>query len=404
MAQESWWPFKRINEFKLRGSQGTAGTRPDFADQYETYTISTNGTLAKAVLGNRFLKPETAKETEFGLDVIFDNRYSLQLSHVDERTTDELVAIPLPGAVGFTSQWQNAGTVVGTSLEGTFEAQVFRRGSTSWRLGMTADRSRHHIAEFNRSCIRTATISYRCVGEDLSTMYGNAFVHSLSELPPVQQSSQGVFEVNDDGILVAVGQGNHYTSGKWGTTVVSNGVTYNWGMPIVRLDSAGQQAIIRIGSGNPRFHYGVSNNISWRGFQFYGLFDYSWAATSTTRTSAKLPVHRARRRPDRQAGLTEEDVDYYALVYNGNAIEDWFVEPGGFAAARALGAVQCRSDSCRHPGNRGVGASVSVIGRNLKTWTRYKGYDPEVGTVINRLDSYDYPQYRNFTAVFQLQF
>jgi hypothetical protein len=56
------------------------------------------------------------------------------------------------------------------------------------------------------------------------------------------------------------------------------------------------------------------------------------------------------------------------------------------------------------PGNRGVGASISVIGRNLKTWTSYKGYDPEVGTVINRLDSYDYPQYRNFTAVLQLQF
>ena len=85
---------KRVNEFKLRGSQGTAGTRPDFADQYETYTISSNGTLAKSVLGNRFLKPETAKETEFGLDVIFDNRYSLQLSRVDERTTDELVADP----------------------------------------------------------------------------------------------------------------------------------------------------------------------------------------------------------------------------------------------------------------------------------------------------------------------
>ena len=66
-----------------------------------------------------------AKETEFGLDMIFDNRYSLQLSRVDVRTTDELVHIPLPGAVGFTTQWQNAGTVVGNSLEGTLEAQIY---------------------------------------------------------------------------------------------------------------------------------------------------------------------------------------------------------------------------------------------------------------------------------------
>src|SRR5205823_6635979 len=31
MAQESWWPWQRVNEFKFRVSQGTAGTRPDFA-------------------------------------------------------------------------------------------------------------------------------------------------------------------------------------------------------------------------------------------------------------------------------------------------------------------------------------------------------------------------------------
>jgi len=408
MAQESWWPFKRINEFKFRGSQGTAGTRPDFADQYETYTISSNGTLAKSVLGNRFLKPETAKETELGLDIIVDNRYSLQLSHVDERTTDELVAIPLPGAVGFTSQWQNAGTVVGTSLEGTLEAQMFRRGTTSWKLGLTADRTRHHIAEFDRSCIRTATISYRCVGEDLSTMYGNAFVHSLSQLPTAQQSTQGVFEVNDDGILVAVGPGNHYTSGKWGTTVVSNGVTYQWGMPIVRQDSTGQQAVIKIGSGNPRFHYGISNNVSWHGIQFYGLLDTQLGGDIYNQNNQRSYQYNRSADVD-QTGKPDslkKTVDYYALVYNGNAIEDWFVEPGGFVKLRELSVryqVPARLMS-RIPGSRGVGASVSVIGRNLKTWTRYKGYDPEVGTVINRLDSYDYPQYRNFTAVFQLQF
>jgi hypothetical protein len=102
----------------------------------------------------------------------------------------------------------------------------------------------------------------------------------------------------------------------------------------------------------------------------------------------------------------KKTVDYYALVYNGNAIEDWFVEPGGFVKLRELSVKYQipRRLLSRVPGNRGVGASFSLIGRNLKTWTRYKGYDPEVGTVINRLDSYDYPQYRNFTGVFQIQF
>ncbi|MEO7083816.1 MAG: SusC/RagA family TonB-linked outer membrane protein [Gemmatimonadaceae bacterium] len=419
LAQESWWKWRRINEFKLRVSQGTAGTRPSFADQFETYTVSTNGTLAKAALGNKFLKPETAKETEFGLDMIVDNRYSLQLSRAATRTTDELVQIPLPGAVGFTTQWQNAGTVVGNTLEGTFEAQMLRRGTTSWKLGITADRSRNHIASFDRSCVRTNTISYRCAGEDLGAMWGNAFVHSTANLPASQASAvPGTFEVNDDGLLVAVGPGSHFsnrsscgvsnTSRCWGTTVVSNGTTYQWGMPIVRLDSTGQQAIIRIGSGQPKFHYGVTNNVTWKALTFYGLLDtqvggdiYNQNNQRSYQYDRSITVDQAGK-PD----SLKKTVDYYALVYNGNAIEDWFVEPGGFVKLREV-SVRFQIPSRfiqRVPGASNTGASISFIGRNLKTWTRYSGYDPEVGSVNNRLDTYAYPQYRNFTAVFQLQF
>jgi hypothetical protein len=82
------------------------------------------------------------------------------------------------------------------------------------------------------------------------------------------------------------------------------------------------------------------------------------------------------------------------------------VEPAGFVKLREL-SVRYQLPSrllAKIPGNRGATANISFIGRNLKTWTRYKGYDPEVGSVNNRLDSYDYPQYRNFTAVLQVQF
>ena len=62
----------------------------------------------------------------------------------------------------------------------------------------------------------------------------------------------------------------------------------------------------------------------------------------------------------------------------------------------------------RVPGNRAVGATISVVGRNLKTWTRYSGYDPDAAdsgqNFINRLDSYAYPQYRTFSAVLTLKF
>ena len=409
LAQESWWKWQRIDEFKLRVSQGTAGTRPSFPDQYETYTVSTNGTIAKGVLGNRFLRPETARETEIGLDVIVDNRYSLQISRASTRTTDELVEVPLPGPVGFSTQWQNAGTVEGSTWEATLEAEVLRRGSLSWRLGVVADRSRHRITEFDRSCVRTASISYRCAGEDLSTMYGLAFVRSMSELPASQAGAGDVFEVNDDGLLVAVGSGGHYTdAGKWGTTVTSNGVSYQWGMPIVRLDSTGQQAVLRIGSGNPKFHYGISNNVQWRGLQFYALLDAQVGGDIYNATNQRMYQYQRSADVD-QADKRLEDrkpIDYYSNLYGGNNVNEWFVEPGGFVKLRELSVRYSLPTQLvsRFSAGRASGASVSVIGRNLKTWTDYSGYDPEAGTVTNRYDAFEYPQYRNFTVALQLQF
>jgi hypothetical protein len=234
-------------------------------------------------------------------------------------------------------------------------------------------------------------------------------VHSLTNLPASQATAPaGTFEVNDDGLLVAVGAGSHFTDGKWGTTVVSNGTTYQWGMPIVLLDSTGQQAIIKIGSGNPRFHYGVSNNLQFKGLQFYGLLDTQMGGNIYNQNNQRSYQYQRSADVD-QAGKAPElkkTIDYYSLVYNGNAIEDWFVEPGGFVKLRELSVRYQLPQrlTTRLANGRAVGASVSVIGRNLKTWTKYSGYDPEVGTVINRFDTYAYPQYRNFTAVLQVQF
>ncbi len=49
-------------------------------------------------------------------------------------------------------------------------------------------------------------------------------------------------------------------------------------------------------------------------------------------------------------------------------------------------------------------AIISVIGRNLLTFTDYKGYDPDVGGAIVRFDSFDYPRYRTITGSFEISF
>src|SRR5689334_24463469 len=108
--------------------------------------------------------------------MIVKQRYSLQLSYARNRVIDQLVLVPLAGFYGYTSQWQNAGTVEGNTLEGTLEAQIVRSPKLTWRMGLIADRSRNKITEFNRTCYTVSTIAFRCAGETLGAMYGFHFL------------------------------------------------------------------------------------------------------------------------------------------------------------------------------------------------------------------------------------
>ena len=419
MAQEKWWPFAAITEFKPRFSRGTAGGRPDFEDQFETFSFTAGGGVTKETLGNKFLKPELATETEVGLDLIIKDRYSLQISHASTKVEDQLVEIPLAAIFGYTSQWQNAGTVEGNTWEATFQAQLLRRPNLSWRAGLVFDRSRNKITEFDRSCFQINTIAFRCAGETLGAMYGYHFANAASQLPAEAQARASEFQRNDEGLLVWVGSGNSYTEGEskklWGTSTTIGTGTYQWGMPVRQLDAQGNPAVVKIGDGNPDFHWGISNQVSWHNFDFYALVDANVGGQVYNQTNQRMYQYGRSADVD-QAGKPEElkkPTDYYVNLYAANDPTDYFVEDAGF--------LKLREASIRYRLGSGVvnklsrvgvkGASVSVIGRNLFTSTPYSGYDPEVGSAdpdaagsFARLDSFDYPRYRTITGSIQIDF
>jgi TonB-linked SusC/RagA family outer membrane protein len=80
MAQEDWWPLEVLDEFKLRYSYGTAGDRPGFAAQYETYSVSA-GSISPVNLGNVNLKPAFAKEQEIGIDMVWFNQVAAGVTY-----------------------------------------------------------------------------------------------------------------------------------------------------------------------------------------------------------------------------------------------------------------------------------------------------------------------------------
>ena len=411
-SAERWWPVKAITEFKLRASVGTAGGRPSFNDQYETYNFVEGGGLVKANLGNRFLKPELSRETEFGIDAIIKDRYSIQISRARQTTTDQLILVPLAGFFGYANQWQNAGTVQGNTWEGTLEAQIIRRPNFTWRAGVVADRSRNLITEFNRSCFTVNTIAFRCAGETLSAMYGFSFMKNASQLAQDARSRANEFGVNDDGLLVWTGAGNTFQEGEtkrlWGTSATIGTTTYGWGLPITSVDSVGNAAVTKIGDGTPKFRYSVTNTFGWGAVQLFMLWDTQVGGNVYNRTNQRMYQYGRSSDVD-QVGKPQENkkpVDYYVSLYAANSPADFFVEDGSFVKLRELSfkyRLPARfTTTLARLGARG--ASFSLIGRNMLTFTKYEGYDPEVGTVLNRFDSFVYPRYRTVTGSVELTF
>jgi TonB-linked SusC/RagA family outer membrane protein len=421
LAQERWWPIKQISEFKLRFSRGTAGGRPNYPDEFETFTVDTAGSVTKTTLGNPFLKPERSTESEYGLDLVAFGRVSVQLSYARSRVEDQLIDVPLLAPVGYPEQWQNAGTVVGNTYEASIEAQVVNSPALSWRVGLVADRSRHRIAEFEPPCIRTGLtgLTYRCAGEPLGVMYGAHFLRHHDELPAVHASSRNQFQINDDGLLVPVGSGNNYTDGVrqslWGTNVTIDGISYPWGRPLRLQDPAsGGPAVVRIGDSNPDFRFGVSNQVTWKNFVFYGLVDVQVGGQVYNATKQRM-YQWWRSAEEDQVGKPEDlkkPPAYYSVLYNAADQNDWFVEPGGFVKLREV-SVRYQVPVQRLPGLRALGvrgASLSLVGRNLFTITDYTGYDPEVRSddfridPVIRLDDFTYPRFRTITGTLMLEF
>jgi TonB-linked SusC/RagA family outer membrane protein len=408
MAEEAWWPVADINEFKLRYSIGTAGGRPSFGDRFETYSFTDGGGITKSTLGNRFLKPELATEQEFGIDAIIRNIVSVQLSHARTRTTDQLIAVPLPAGFGFSTQWQNAGTVEGTTWEATIEAALLERQNLRWSMGFVADKSNHEITEFNRRCFRTGTASafFRCAGEQLGTMYGTRFLRGVNELPSGLPASQ--FQVNDDGLVVWVGEGGDFRNHRWGTTSTINGQTYAWGMPILQTDGSGSSEIVRIGNSNPDFSWGLSSNVTWGNLSLYGLLNAQVGGDIYNRTNQRMYQYFRSGDTD-QAGKPQElkkTTDYYSVLYASNLINQWFVEDASYVKLREVSLrYRMPQAALDRLGRIGIdGLTLFAIGRNMFTWSDYKGYDPEAGTPLQRIDDFVYPQHRTITAGFDVRF
>jgi TonB-linked SusC/RagA family outer membrane protein len=439
LSEEEFFQIPALNEFKLRAALGTAGGRPSWAAQYETYNVA-GGSVTPVTLGNRELGPEQSRELEVGVDAAFLDRFVFTVNYATTETADQILLVPQPAYTGFANRWMNAGTLESNTWELSLDARILERENFSWSGRLLFDRTRQEITELNVPAYtygvagqNLGTVFYARPGEALGTFYGTRIAQSCADLPTGMDCSQ--FAVNNDGFLVWTG-GNDPNRGwgtgagganLWGTQAPADlavrGVRPMWGEPIVgecvdRTTDA-RSTYCPLGNTMPDYSIGVSSTVNWRGFAVYGLLE-SVQGFSVYNQPLQWATFQNYAGIVDQTGVPEAEqkpLGYYARLYgtSGLAPSTRFVEDASFVKLREL-SVRYRFGADQLgaiPVARAFdGATLSLSGRNLLTWSDYDGYDPEVGrgggttgsAALARVDGYNYPNYRTFTVGLELNF
>ncbi len=422
VSEEQWWPMRRsLPEFKLFAAYGTAGGRPRFDAQYANIEIL-NDRFIKRTLGNHTLKPELTSELETGLDVAVGDRIRLNAVYAFRNTDDLLLEVPLPGFLGYESQWQNAGALESNTLEASITADLIRTRHAELQVGVLFDRTRQKITNLNIDGFTAGPYGAFLFesGEEPGTLYGSAFVTDFDQLPA--GTDAGLFDINDDGYVVAVGAGNSYLDGfdgqLWGTTVTAGEMSYAWGVPIKYADETGNDKKT-IGSVFPDVNLGFPVRYRYKGLSAYMLWNARIGSDIYNFTNQAS--YRSGRSADQdQAGKGDaykKPVRYYEVLYDAGNINAHFVEDGSFVRLReiAVGYTFGWNGLSGFLGNVIDKMTIRFVGRNLFTFTDYSGFDPEMGTtfssgavggnaMVYRLDSFGYPNYRTFSGILEIQF
>jgi TonB-linked SusC/RagA family outer membrane protein len=407
-----------FDEIRLRASYGTAGLRPGFEYQYETLSTA-GGSFTKARLGNRNLKPAHSAELEVGGNIeMGGGRFTAEYTYSRKTTRDQIQLVNLPSVVGFTQQWQNVGSLRSQTHEFGLGYQVINNRDMAWVLNVTADRTRQTITEYPLPETLNAfgqqpAVFFLGEGRQLGVMYGNRAVRTIEEVydDPAKAACRATtcpdanYLVNEEGYVVLAAQHR---------TVDEKPFNY------VRCDKfntdgscASTTDIVEIGDANPDFNASFSSTFNFKRFSITGLVDWTQGGNIYNGTR-QWPFQDRRDQIFDQSAKPEAErkpVAYYSYFYNGLNGQALFVEPGTYVKIKELSVnYTLVRDQLRKVGlGRLENVRLGLVGRNLFTFTKYGGYDPEVSGIEGdpyqlRMDWFHYPHFRTFTGVVEIAF
>ena len=370
-SDEPFFQVPSLSALKLRAAYGESGQQPDAFASVATYLAGGNGTITPGALGNPDLGPERSRETELGFDAGFlDDRAGVEFTYFKGTTRDAILrrgVAPSTGSGGIP----DANTGVGI--------QFFNAGRVE----------RHGI----ELLLRGTPVQSRNATLDLSFNIGtnDNKIESLGTNPdgtPIDVVSIDAYNEHRVG----------YPVGSWfRTRVVSASLDPATGEAINVLCDDGNGGAVACGSA-PRVYLG--NGVPKREGAFTGALTFFQNFRLATMVDFKGGykkldgLHRVRCHLFNECRVnfypSEFDARYVAAVQSGTSLIDDLIRDASFTRLREVSfTYTLPSQLAQRLG--GSAASVTLAGRNLHTWTKWPGIDPEAS--FNGGDRGNYAQW-----------
>jgi TonB-linked SusC/RagA family outer membrane protein len=372
----------QLASIKLRASYGVTGNQGigDFASlslaQAAPYTTSPG--VAQSSIGNPDLKWETTRAFDGGVDLgLLDNRVSIIADYYSRRTTDLLVRRPIPAFTGFTTTWGNIGDIKNAGVDLSINTENVRQrdgrgfGWTS-SLNLTFNRNRV-VSTYNGQPIITGINGRQTTIVAPGQPLGEFYMLKFEGVDP--QTGDAIYkDVDGDG------------------DITSSDKTF-------------------VGSPHPKYYGGFSNEFTFGALSLRGFFTFSQgnkifnmmriftddgACTWDNKTTNVLA------RWQKPGDITDMPRMSYDCTAGADEISSRYIENGSYVRLSELTLGYTLPQTWA---NRAYlsNARVFVSGHNLKVWTKYMGYDPDVNSagsdenIIIGTDYYAYPQPRTIT-------
>lgn len=354
LKQEAFLRDNRIiSDLKLRGSWGVTGNQNGIGN-FAAQGLWTGGTgyqgspgIAPQQLGNPDLQWERTRQLNAGLDVsLFNDRVGLEVNVYSKYTTNGLLQLALPGTTGFSSYWSNAAEISNKGFEFGLNTVNIQRGGLTWSTSF-------NVAQ-NVNRIEKLATPLRYGSRDLILQKQGTPLYSFwvyKQLSVDPQTGNVVYEdVNKDGKI----------------TVDDRQI---------------------LGSIWPKFFGGLTNSLTYRGFDVNLFFAYQYGNKiynhnkffgegGGARDAARIIFASNLARWQQPGDVTDVPRPDGINVNNYRDGGSRWLEDGSFLRLRSLTiGYTLPKDLTKRVGLQGL--RVYAVGTNLWLLTNYTGLDPE---------------------------